>query len=92
MADKRVGFIGLGNMGGPMSGRLLDAGYQLVVFDIDEQAMATAVDRGAAGAASPREVADAAEIVFTSLPTPDIVERTVTGPDGVATGVGKHRR
>lgn len=83
---EHFGFVGVGNMGGPMAGRLLDAGYRLTVFDINEAALKPFLDRGAARASSPREVASAAEVVFVSLPTPDIIQKVALGPDGLASG------
>jgi 3-hydroxyisobutyrate dehydrogenase-like beta-hydroxyacid dehydrogenase len=81
-------FIGVGRMGGPMAGRLLDRGHRLTVFDVSERAMAPLLARGAARAASPRAAASADDVaaVFTSLPTPDIVEGVALGPDGVIEG------
>jgi 3-hydroxyisobutyrate dehydrogenase len=83
---EHFGFVGVGNMGGPMASRLLDAGYRLTVFDINETALKPLLDRGAVRAASPREVASAAEVVFVSLPTPDIIRNVALGPDGLASG------
>jgi 3-hydroxyisobutyrate dehydrogenase-like beta-hydroxyacid dehydrogenase len=80
---KAIGFIGLGNMGEHMAGRLLDAGHQLTVFDIRDDAMAALVERGATAAASPALVASLVETVITSLPTPDIVKDVALGADGV---------
>jgi 3-hydroxyisobutyrate dehydrogenase-like beta-hydroxyacid dehydrogenase len=84
MATPTIGFIGLGRMGGPMSRRLIVDGRSVVVFDVSEDARAPLKEAGAATAASPRHVGDAADLVFVSLPTPDIVERVVL--DGVAEG------
>jgi len=70
---EHFGFVGVGRMGGPMAGRLIDAGHTLTVFDVNEAAVAPLVARGAAVAASPRALADSAPCVFASLPTPDIV-------------------
>ncbi len=81
-----IGFIGLGRMGGHMAGRLLDAGHTLTVFDVSDQAVRSLTGRGAASAESPRAVADAAEVVFASLPSPAIVQETALGPDGVVRG------
>jgi 3-hydroxyisobutyrate dehydrogenase-like beta-hydroxyacid dehydrogenase len=86
MPGQSLGFIGLGRMGGPMVGRLLDAGHTLTVFDTVEAAVAPLVERGARRAGSPAEVASAAEIVLVSLPTPDIVERVALGEKGLADG------
>jgi 3-hydroxyisobutyrate dehydrogenase-like beta-hydroxyacid dehydrogenase len=86
MAGELLGFIGIGRMGGPMTSRLLDAGYALCVYDKDPAATAQLSARGAAIATSPAEVASAAEIVLMSLPTPDIVKAVALGEDGVAHG------
>src|SRR5258708_38601219 len=83
---EHFGFVGVGNMGGSMAGRLLDAGHRLTIFDLNEAAMKPLLARGAAKAGSPREVASAAEIVFVSLPTPDIVRAVALGPAGLASG------
>jgi 3-hydroxyisobutyrate dehydrogenase-like beta-hydroxyacid dehydrogenase len=81
-----LGFVGLGRMGGPLVGRLLDAGHAVTVFDISEPAVRSMVERGAAPAGSAAEVAAAAEIVLTSLPTPDTVHRVALGEAGIADG------
>jgi 3-hydroxyisobutyrate dehydrogenase-like beta-hydroxyacid dehydrogenase len=86
MAQGDIGFIGLGQMGSRMSMRLLEAGYNLVVFDNNEAAMAPLVARGARRAASAAEVASAADTVLVSLPTPDVVHRVVFGPGGIVEG------
>jgi 3-hydroxyisobutyrate dehydrogenase-like beta-hydroxyacid dehydrogenase len=86
MTSKRLGFVGLGRMGGPMAGRLLDAGYQLTVYDVSEEALAPLIARGAGRVGSAAAVASAAEIVLTSLPTPPIVESAGIGPGGIVEG------
>ena len=82
-ADRTVGFVGLGAMGAHMAARLIDAGHHVAVFDTRAEAMAPHVARGARACASAAEVADAADTVLVSLPTPDIV-RAVAGE--LATG------
>lgn len=86
MAGQTLGFIGLGQMGGPMSRRLVDAGYALSVYDTDAGALKALAELGATPAASARAVADAAEIVFTSLPTPPVVRAVALGPEGLIEG------
>lgn len=86
MTGQILGFIGVGRMGGPMSGRLLDAGYRLCVYDANPEATKPLVARGAKLASSPAEVASASDIVFLSLPTPPIVTSVVLGPNGVSQG------
>ncbi len=83
---EHIGFIGVGRMGGAMAGRLLDAGHTLTVFDVSEEALRPLIERGATRAATPKAVADAAELVFASVPTPPILQATALGADGVIHG------
>lgn len=85
-SGKRVGFVGVGRMGGPMVSRLLDAGYELVIFDANKDALAPYLSRGAIQASSPKAVADEAAIVLISLPTPDVVTSVGLGADGLIRG------
>jgi 3-hydroxyisobutyrate dehydrogenase-like beta-hydroxyacid dehydrogenase len=85
-AKQELGFIGVGRMGAAMAGRLLDAGYGVAVFDIDEAAMARLVQRGARRAYSPAEVGSAAEVVLACLPTPDVLRTAALSRDGVIAG------
>lgn len=68
-----IGFVGLGNMGGPMCRRLLAAGYPVTAFDLSSAALDVAVAAGAIAAASAAECATAANVLLTSLPRPDHV-------------------
>ena len=86
MALDRIGFVGVGRMGGRMARRMLDAGYPLTIFDTSEDAMRPLLEAGAQRAGSPAEVGSAAEIVLASLPTPPIVYSAALGPKGVAEG------
>jgi 3-hydroxyisobutyrate dehydrogenase len=86
MDAQHLGFIGLGNMGGPMAGRLLDAGYRLTVYDTRAEAVKALAARGAAAARSVAEVASQAETVLSSLPTPAVVRQVALGPGGVHEG------
>lgn len=85
----RVGFIGLGVMGGPMAANILKGGHELTVFDLNSEAVAKLTASGAKEAASPREVGAASEIVVTMLPEPQHVEAVVLGKEGVADGMAK---
>jgi 3-hydroxyisobutyrate dehydrogenase-like beta-hydroxyacid dehydrogenase len=86
MESQLLGFVGLGNMGGPMASRLLDAGHSLCVFDTNVAAMTPLTDRGAKAAASPEEVASTAPIVLMSLPTPNVVQSVALGERGLVLG------
>ena len=81
--SEQIGFIGLGNMGVPMAGRLLDGGYTLVVNDIRQDAARALLARGATWAASPAEVAAAAQTVITILPTSREVREVLLGGKGL---------
>jgi 3-hydroxyisobutyrate dehydrogenase len=76
---EHFGFVGVGRMGGPMAGRLIDAGHVLTLFDVSEAAMAPLLARGAMRAASLPALADSVETVFASLPTPDVVRTVAEG-------------
>jgi 3-hydroxyisobutyrate dehydrogenase-like beta-hydroxyacid dehydrogenase len=81
-----IGFIGLGNMGAHMARRLTEAGYRVIVYDTRQEAIGNLTACGAVAARSPAEVADGAETVMASLPTPDVVLAVATGPRGVIEG------
>ena len=83
----KVGFIGLGIMGGSMAYNALQGGHQLVVHDIRREAATRHLEAGAAWADTPRQVAEASDVVLTSLPGPTEVEAVVLGEDGVAEGL-----
>lgn len=86
MTDKTFGFIGVGRMGSHMSRRLVAAGHKVVVYDADPRALQQATASGASAAHSPADVASQAEIVLTSLPTPDIVKAVALSSDGIVAG------
>ena len=85
----QVGFIGLGTMGAHMARNLQKAGTKLVVHDARRAAAEPHLAAGAVWADSPRKVAEAAEVVFTSLPGPPEVEAVALGADGLAAGLRK---
>jgi 3-hydroxyisobutyrate dehydrogenase len=85
----KVGFIGLGNMGAPMSRNILAAGHDLVVHDIRPEAAAGLEAAGATWAASPREAAVGREVVITMLPAPAYVEKVLLGRDGLLYGLAE---
>jgi 3-hydroxyisobutyrate dehydrogenase-like beta-hydroxyacid dehydrogenase len=78
-----VGFIGVGMMGTPMLRNLVGAGYRVVAYDIDSEAMRRAVEGGAEAASSVGEVAERCNPVITILPKSDDVEEVVLGPGSV---------
>ncbi len=86
MTSQVIGFIGLGRMGGPMSSRLQDQNHSLCVYDVSESASASAVARGARAMTSVAAVADHADIVFLSLPNPDVVQQVCLQNGGLIEG------
>ncbi|MGQ7937574.1 NAD(P)-dependent oxidoreductase [Paraburkholderia sp. D1E] len=83
---ENVGFLGLGQMGGPMAERLLGQGFQLHVYDPSPAALEAFVAGGAVVHDSPRALANAASIVFACLPSREISLAVALGPDGVVHG------
>jgi 3-hydroxyisobutyrate dehydrogenase len=83
----KVGFIGLGTMGDSMASNIRVAGYELVVHDIRRDAATPHLAAGAAWADTPRKVAEAADVVFTSLPGPAEVETVALGDNGLLAGM-----
>src|SRR5436190_891410 len=83
----RVGFIGLGMMGKGMAANLQKAGHQLTVHDLNRAAAEPFLAKGAEWANSPRAVAEASEVIFTSLPVPADVEAVALGPNGLIEGM-----
>jgi len=82
----RFGYLGVGNMGQPMAGKLLDAGHELWIYDVSDDAMRPLLERQARQAASPKELADSCDTVIVALPTLDIFQRALSGPDGLLAG------
>jgi 3-hydroxyisobutyrate dehydrogenase-like beta-hydroxyacid dehydrogenase len=83
----KVGFIGLGTMGAHMAMNAMKGGHELVVNDIRRDAAEPHLATGAKWAASPREVAEATEVVLTSLPGPPEVEAVAIGDNGILSGM-----
>lgn len=86
---KKIGFIGLGIMGKPMSKNLLKAGYELVVYDINAGSVQEVVEAGAAAGTSPQDVAAKAEVIITMLPNSPQVKEVILGTNGVLEGAKK---
>jgi 3-hydroxyisobutyrate dehydrogenase-like beta-hydroxyacid dehydrogenase len=83
-----IGFVGLGHMGGNMAARFLDAGYAVYGEDRTEARSQQLLHDGLQWRATPRDVADAAEVIFTSLPDDGVLEQVAGGPDGILAGLG----
>jgi 3-hydroxyisobutyrate dehydrogenase-like beta-hydroxyacid dehydrogenase len=81
----KVGFIGVGNMGGPMCRNIIrNTNHEVIVFDLSPDAVKACTDLGASSASSVADVASRCDVVITSLSIPRIVEDVALGPDGIA--------
>lgn len=86
MAKQRVGFIGLGLMGGPMAANVARAGYPLTVYNRTPDKAEPLKELGAEVVSSPREVAQHSDVIITMLAETAAVQAVLTGPDGVLAG------
>jgi len=83
----KIGFIGLGNVGGKLAGSLLRNGFDLTVRDLDETHTQPFVDRGAAIAVSPKEMAEEVDLIITCLPSPTVCAAVMESQDGIIAGL-----
>ena len=87
---KKIGFVGIGNMGAPMAARLVAAGFDVAVYDLRPEQVSTFVGRhGGRAARSLGELARGAEAVVTMLPNDKVVREVVLGGDGAASALQK---
>lgn len=87
-AGTSVGFVGLGNMGGNMAARLLAAGYPVFGEAQSREHAQPLIEQGLVWCNAPRELAAAAEVVFTSVPDDAVLRQVASGPDGILAGLG----
>lgn len=84
----KVGFIGLGNIGGKLSGSLLRNGFDVMVRDLDRALAAPFLERGATWGESPKAMAGACDVVVTCLPSPAASAEVMEADDGIVAGLG----
>jgi len=87
MSKPRIGFIGLGNVGGSLAGNLLRHGVDLTVRDLNPELVAKFVAGGAKSAASPKEMAEQVDIIITCLPSPAATAAVMESADGILAGL-----
>lgn len=87
MSKPVIGFIGLGLMGGNMVENLQKKGYEPIVMDLNKEAVAAVVARGAKEATSPAELAAASDIIMLCLTTSNVVEKLIYGDNGILAGI-----
>ena len=83
----KIGFVGLGHMGGNMAAQFLDAGYTVYGESSDRRHAEDLVHEGLHWCDTPRETAKAADVLFTSLPDDDVLKAVASGPDGILEGI-----
>lgn len=81
--NEKVGFIGVGNMGAALCGHLLDAGYDVTVFDLSQEHVDAMVAKGATQSPSIAELSQACDVIFTALPGPPQVREVALAEDGI---------
>ena len=84
----KIGFIGLGNVGGKLAGSLIRNGHDVTVRDLDDALVRSFVAAGAQAAASPRDLAEAVDLIITCLPSPAASALVAEGPDGFLPALG----
>ena len=87
----KVGFIGLGNVGGKLAGSLLRNKFDLTVRDLDQNLTKSFIDLGAKFANSPKELAEQVDLIITCLPSPQICTEVMEGKDGILNGLSENK-
>ena len=87
----KIGFIGLGNVGGKLANNLIKSRYKLIVRDLDAKLSKKFKKKGAVIASSPKELAENSDIVITCLPSPKACSKVMTGKNGVLEGLSKNK-
>jgi len=87
----KVGFIGLGNVGGKLAGSLLRNKFDLTVIDLDSSLTKDFVTKGASSTNSPKELAQKVDIIITCLPSPSVCSEVMESQDGVINGLSKNK-
>ena len=87
----KIGFIGLGNVGGKLAGSLLRNKFDLTVRDIDKKLTKNFKNKGAKVANSGRELAEQTDFIITCLPSIEICSKVMESNDGVISGLSKNK-
>ena len=87
----KIGFIGLGNVGGKLAGSLLRNKFNLTVIDLDDNLVKDFVSKGSTSAKSPKDLAEKVDLIITCLPSPKICAEVMERKDGVVEGLSKDK-
>ncbi|MFT4606727.1 MAG: 3-hydroxyisobutyrate dehydrogenase [Urechidicola sp.] len=85
----KIGFIGLGNVGGKLAGSILRNGYELSVRDLNKDLVQSFVDQGASWENSPKELAETCDVIITCLPSPAACSQVMEAEDGILAGLSE---
>ena len=83
----KIGFIGLGNVGGKLAGNLLRNGFDLTVRDLNEQTLRPFIEKGAKFGESPKKMVESSDLVITCLPSPSVSAAVMEDQDGILSGM-----
>ena len=87
----KIGFIGLGNVGGKLAGSLIRNNFDVTVREIDESLTNEFKKLGAKVAKSPKELAEQTDLIITSLPSPEVSARVMESEDGILNGLSENK-
>jgi len=87
----KIGFIGLGNVGGKLAGSLLRNGFKLTVLDLDENLMKEFKKKGAALSNTPKKLTESVDLIITCLPSPEICAEVMESSEGILEGITKNK-
>ena len=87
----KIGFIGLGNVGGKLADSLLRNGFDLMVRDLDEYLTESFASKGAKVVKSPKELTQKTDLIITCLPSPSVCSEVMESVDGVIKGLSKNK-
>jgi len=87
----KVGFIGLGNVGGKLAGSLIRNKFSVIVRDLDNKLTKEFSEQGAMIASSPKELAEKSDLIITCLPSPEVCSKVMESEDGVIKGLSKNK-
>ena len=87
----KIGFIGLGNVGGKLASSLMRNNFDLTVRDLDKNLTKSFEDQGAKVVNSPKELAEEVDVIITCLPSPSICAEVMEGEDGILNGLSENK-
>ena len=87
----KIGFIGLGNVGGKLAGSLMRNKFDIIIRDVDSKLTKNFSDQGAEVANNPKDLAEKSDLIITCLPSPEVCSKVMESEDGVIKGLSKNK-